>query len=355
MRIAFYPEVQLHTSKRNIYTEKIQEILSEIGKIIPAENLIKNPINLFKTDILYLNWFENIFFNKNSLILSKMECFIKLLFLRICKLFHIKIIVSFHNKVPHSFKKNSEIYEKVFKKFFIKYLNIADAIVVLNHYSIDYLVNEFNCKKNKIYYIPHGNYINLYKDYELIKNNSVINVGYVGRIDKYKHVLELVRSFGKINTNKLHLIIEGAVNDPEYKRKITEAMPVNSFYKFDDIEDDELIKKLKQLDVIILPYDSNEALNSGLVYLAMSYKIVVASTEIGCVKDLPDNLYFKINCKDVNNSNLLEESLLNCLLNILNQSSGIQTMKNQAYDYVSNYHDWMLVKERLHQMLEEIK
>lgn len=352
MRIAFYPEIRKHTAKQNIYTVKIQNILEELGEVYPLEDLIKKPLNFFKTDYLYLNWFENLFFKPESVFVSRMECFAKLVLLSVCKLLGMKILVVFHNKVPHSIDIHSDVYKKVFKKFFTKYLKLANKVIVLSKSSSSFLTEIYKCDASKITYVPHGNYIGEYKFNEdcIRQNNKEIVVGYVGRINKYKKVLEIVNAFSKHSFENMNLHIEGGINDQGYETALRNASNENATLVFNDISDDDLIDTLHKLDVLILPYHPDEALNSGLVFLAMSHHVIVACTPIGTVLDMSDDLYFRIECEDYSDSEQLEKGIQNALINISNNKDRIDEMKEKAYEYVKTNHDWNVAKDCLKDM-----
>lgn len=354
IRIAFYPEINLHNTNNNIYTKKIQSILTEFAEVYAAENLVKNPFNLFHTDYLYLNWFENFFFNSKNVEISKVECWLKLLFLDICRLFNVKILIVFHNKLPHSISIGSDMYNKVYKKFFKNYLKKAYKVLVLTNYSKSFLIKEYDCDEKKIYYVPHGNYIGQYKYNSSKKINDKHNivVGYVGRINRYKKISEIINVFQRNKFSNVDLLIEGGITDLEYKNELISMSNENIKLKFNEISDDELIDKLKQLDVLFLPYNPNEALNSGLIYLAMSYEVAVATTSIGTVIDMPKNIYFEIPCNDYLDSEELNSAIERCLIQIMDNKDKLDDIKNNALEYVKTNHSWDRTKEAIYKLFE---
>ena len=66
--------------------------------------------------------------------------------------------------------------------------------------------------ENKIYKIPHPNYIGVYPEnaVKITKSHDdILNILYVGLVNKYKNVDLLIDAVNALNNDKIHLHIAG--------------------------------------------------------------------------------------------------------------------------------------------------
>ena len=106
---------------------------------------------------------------------------------------------------------------------------------------------------------------------------------------------------------------------------------------------------LKTSEVVIAPYNKNSSLNSGTLWMCMSYEKTMILPLIGCIKDIQN--YNKIlYTYDYENDNAHYNSLLNCLIkvkeDIINNKNILVEKGKNAYKYVLKNQTWKVLKDK---------
>ncbi len=248
--------------------------------------------DFLKTDYFLLNWFETLSGNKKLDYVKK--CF-KLL---IIKLFNKRILWVLHNKKPHT-KDSKDKSTKLSIKLMKKLLKQSYKIIILCDDSKSVLRTLCRFPKlyeNKIYKIPHPNYIGVYPEpYVKITKTSddILNILYVGQVTKYKNIDLLINAVNSLNNNRIHLHIAGNCKDKVYKDYLTNISEnKNISFDFRFIPDNELAQIISKNDIVALPYSLESSLNSGTIFLAFSYKKTVIAPMIGTLKEFSDRSFF---------------------------------------------------------------
>jgi len=267
----------------NKYMYLMQMAMKKAGyKVLgPGERLKK-----INSAIIHLNWFENIDDDKTAQYVYYKKKFLLFLF----QLSKKRIIFTMHNKQPHDKKSNH--YSK---KLLLKLMQISDVIIIHSRYSMQVIEEKFqSINLKKVVYVPHPNYKYAYKDLKTYKNFSKLESElvfcFIGQIRPYKNVEVLIQAANRFsNTKDIKFLICGKSINDDYKLKI-EQMKTNQNIIFDlrFIEDNEIVSLMKQIDVVILPYSTESALNSAAAILAFTYGKTVLSTNVGTVIDLKD-------------------------------------------------------------------
>lgn len=328
------------SSKNNKYLNNLCDTVTENYEIVGYDEAIKNK-TLFKCDIYHFNWYESIDSKKTSIK--------RKIFIRILKLLNKKIVWTVHNNFPHEINKNkSEIIK--FMEFMAKKsekIHILCKDTVNNKYLEKY--------KEKIVCIPHGDYIgnysrsevDIYKRYRIDKSKKIML--FIGQIRKYKNIEILIKAFYDSKMEQeFVLLICGNCTDEKYQKELKNLSNENVFFDFNFIKDEELEGYLNASQIIVAPYNKESSLNSGTLWMAMSYHKTMMLPLIGCVKDI-ENYNDYLYVYDYDNEEEHYDKLLitmKRLINDLNKSEDILLKKgNKSYEYMTNIQSWKKQKQ----------
>ena len=184
-----------------------------------------------------------------------------------------KWVVSIHGKydsyLDNNFKKNFKLY--FFKKLVFSW-SFADEVIVISEEVKTWLEN--HTKKLN----PHViNYWISLKEFSAVSQNTPLNIGFLGRLNKNKGIEDLVDSLNDINLD-FYLLI-GGFGSQEYINYLKQKMNKNlrnrsSFLGY--VEDQS--KFFEGIDLFIFPSYSE---GLGLVLLeAMSYQKICITRNV---------------------------------------------------------------------------
>ncbi len=248
----------------------------------------------WKPDIIHLHW------HHSSLVtLSKFKSIVKsIIFLFqifLLKLLGIKLVWTIHNLTHHENK------HKQIELFFCRFIaNLADAIITHCENAKAEVVTVFKIKqKNKIYVIPHGNYISFYENKiskekakkQLMVSQHVFNFLFLGEIRPYKGIKELIAAFKKMNNSErlsIGLIIAGQPKKNEFAVEVKRLIggSKNIYLVLNYISGNEIQVYLKAADIMVFPYKN--VFTSGGIHLAMSFGKPIIAPRLGCIQDVLD-------------------------------------------------------------------
>ncbi len=277
----------------NTYISLIEKYIKESDfDVVYLDDVIKNKSILKKTVIANLNWFENIgdqnFFKYLYIVLRKIKYYIVL------KQYHIKIIFTFHNMLPHDTK------HKVIDMFLIKFCLInADKIVglcdssrvILKKYISEKIINE------KLCIINHCSFTSIYKDLkkdEKIKSiifdkEKKFHVLFFGLLRRYKNIELLLQLAEEFKNEKIDFIIAGNASEEKYiteiEAKCKKCGNIKLFPRY--ITDEEVITIYEWADISICPLNIKSSINSGSMILSFGFETPVIGPENGTIKDFP--------------------------------------------------------------------
>lgn len=286
--------------------------------------------------IFHLHWFftfqitvKNNFFHLYPFRLFFTFYFI--LFLLLVKLFNYKLIWTAHDIVSHEkYFINDLMVSKILSK-------LANGIIVHSE-STKLLMSEKGFKTNKIKVISIGNYIDVYPN-TISRNEakSELNIshgdfvfGFIGMIESYKGVDELIKSFDEINISHTCLLIAGQCRNSELARLIEEYTIKNSHIKFINkyLPDEQIQIYMNASDIFVYPF--KKITTSSSIVLAFSFRRTVIAPLIGEIIDLPSNtgLYYKP---------VLENNTLKRIMNYAaNNHSEVKKLEQNAYEYIKS-------------------
>jgi len=293
-----------------------------------------------KVKIFHFNWIMN-FAAKKGFINFIRFC-ILIIWVKFLKLFKARIIITFHNKLPH--KNNNRLRTKFFRKFLIRN---CDNIIIHSKSSKNFLYKKFSKSlvKKKIKYIPHGMYntddINSLKINLLDKiTKKDFKLGFVGTIKKYKNIDLFINAFEELNLKNTKLIIAGKADknlDKSTFRYNENIIFIDKFLSMGEIK-----YIFKKIDVLVLPYSKKTVLNSGLMYLSFSLSRPVIISDIAAARDLKKyNFVFQYSYKNQKNHlNVLKNKILFCKSLYDEDSNKLKKYGEKAKIYIKKYHNW---------------
>ena len=223
-----------------------------------------------------------------------------------------KWVVSIHGKydsyLDNNFKKNFKLY--FFKKLVFSW-SFADEVIVISEEVKTWLEN--HTKKLN----PHViNYWISLKEFSAVSQNTPLNIGFLGRLNKNKGIEDLVDSLNDINLD-FYLVI-GGFGSQEYINYLKKKMNKNlrnrsSFLGY--VEDQS--KFFEGIDLFVFPSYSE---GLGLVLLeAMSYQKICITRNVEPMNQFinDENGYLFNNNEDLKNcvmqasNDITNESIFN--------------------------------------------
>lgn len=340
-RIMIYPNEH---SDSNYYINNLTNILKDqytiLGMCKEKDKGIKKLLN---GDVYHFNWYESI--DSTSYVGTLKNYIKRTILVNILKINRKKIVWTVHNNQPHNLK-----YERLNHKIMKFMARKSDRIHILCKDTINN--NEYLQKyKNKIVYIPHGDYIGnypksnitIYERYNIPENKRIML--FIGQIRKYKNIEILIKAFkdSKLEDKEFILLICGNCSDKEYKEELKKISNENVLFDFNFIKNEEMEAYLRNSQIIVAPYDKKSSLNSGTLWMAMSYSRTMMLPLIGCVKDI-NNYDEYLYVYDYSNENDHDYNLLECMKKIksdIEKNENILVEKgNKANEYIVKNQAW---------------
>ena len=275
-------------NSQNTYVNSIASVLKESCKLICDVNAFWD--SNIKFDIVHIQWPEELF---NWLLVN--EDAIKKLKERLVffKNMGAKIVLTRHNEKPHKINDlGNKLYETV--------LNAVDGVIHLGNYSLNHLKTENALNV----LIPHVNYNHLVEAFNESKAKQHIGFSkdafiYMtfGAIRNIEEELQIIEAFNTIKTKKDRLFINNTLlmrRKENYKGKtilylkhLTKTwLYILKGIKFGQqrLSNNELKYYFNASNVVVIPRIGT--LNSGVVFMAMSFGKTIVGPNIGNISEL---------------------------------------------------------------------
>lgn len=274
MKIAVFPYAQ---SYENEYTTIKQKLVREYGELIEYKKLRRRWKLLSEVDVIMIDWLENYFEIEDFAILFA------------ARILNKKVIWTFHNKRPHEFTSKEYIW--IYRYLIL----VCSHIVIHSKGSISCLKKYLPViNRHKICYIPHPNYINIYKKSDLnVRNRYGIKESdflflFLGAVRPYKNIEILIDAFAGLKDGNIKLLIAGAPYNEDYIFKIKKlaGTDCNIIFDLKYVLNTEIYAYMEAADIVVLPYNINSSMNSGTLVLAFSCGKPAIVSEIEMVKDI---------------------------------------------------------------------
>lgn len=242
-----------------------------------------------KPDILHFHTLHPFFLAKTklTLILKFILFFSQTLILR---LMGVKIVWTVHDLKSH---ENTQIKsERIFSICFAKF---ASGIITHCSSAKQEVAKLFRLKNDdKIFVIPHGNYIGYYEQQiSQVEARKILGIPdegllflFLGLIRPYKGVPELIDAFKQLHDDNVYLAIAGEAVTAGLAQEINSMALGHANIKFIPgyIADDKIQVYMKASDAVVLPY--RDILTSGSVILAMSFAKACVAPRKGCIGEV---------------------------------------------------------------------
>lgn len=263
----------------NPYMEDLEGALSPFYEVVnkrPTKNGVINLFRyLFKADIFYFNWIENIPIRR----FGKFQFVVFLLFLIIAKWLNKKILWTLHNKKSHeteNYKWTDLLYRLMFKH--------ADIIITHSSTGITYTENKFPKYSGKVSFIHHP-VKRLFPLQPACKKDYDILIW--GTIWPYKGIVEFLEFIDKnAHYKRYKILLLGQCPDSNYKKQIDKYLTrnvihFNSFYDIHEVAKFASISKF-----VLFTYRPESILSSASLMDSIGMGSLVIGPCVGAFKDL---------------------------------------------------------------------
>ena len=235
-------------------------------------NFFRTALMRWKADILHFHWLPPYLIRPSTLgtVLRSTRLLIEL---SVLKLFGQRIVWTVHNLKNHD--NRHLVLERWFTKRFVR---LASAIIAHSQPAAAQIRSAFAINDpSRIHIIPHGNYIGCYPNH-ISRREAREKLGlaqgttvflFLGRIQPYKGVLELIREFKTLPPDSC-LVIAGMA-DAEMAQTIRQEIggTKNIIFHSGFVSDERIQCYMNASDAVVLPY--RQILTSGAAMLAMSF------------------------------------------------------------------------------------
>ncbi len=230
--------------------------------------------------------------------------------LLLVRLLGTRLVWTVHNKYHHE-----RYYPRVEKVLNVIVANTVHALTVKCGAAKDTISRLYRVRDgSKFTVIPDGNYIDAYPN-EVGQDEAreQLDIGdefvylYFGQIRPYKGVEQLIEAFQSIEDEDVALWIVGNPKTDIIRERISsKALKDNRIHmKLEYVPDEDIQYYMNAADVVVFPYQ--DILNSGSVYLGLSFGKPIIAPAIGCIPETipPEN--------DLLYDSATEDGLLNML------------------------------------------
>ena len=265
-------------------------------------------------------------------------------------IYHLKIpvLITFHTVLNKPSYNQKAIIEKIG--------DLVDKIVVMSHKAVGFLTDIYKIPKQKVALIEHGvpdiHFIqeDVKKELKLTDKRVILTFGLLGRSKGVEIVLkslpDVVTSHPEVlyivlGKTHPHVLKNSGEEYRDYLKEIVRDLKLENHVLFIDkfIDQQNLFKYLYACDIYISPYLNEAQITSGTLSYAVGAGAAVVSTPYWHATELLANGVGKLfNFKD-------SKALASLLLDILNNPSVLQGMKEKANSYGTNI-TWPKIGEK---------
>lgn len=275
----------------NPYQTLLMEAQRELGHHVwgggGGGDFIGVALREWKADLVHFHWLHP-YLLRESAAASIVRSSRFLVEVALLKARGTKIVWTIHNLVNHD-GKHADI-ERWFSAQFAK---LCDRCFVHSKAAGEATVERFDITRSNLTVIPHGNYIGVYpntisrkeaRHYLDLPASSQVFL-FLGRIEPYKGVFELIEAFKKLPEGSC-LVIAGKVAKleflPELEKRVAEVSGIQSHAR--RIPDDEMQIFYNAADVVVFPF--RNILTSGSLVLAMSFGKAVVAPRVPSLEEI---------------------------------------------------------------------
>jgi glycosyltransferase involved in cell wall biosynthesis len=236
-------------------------------------NFLRTALFGWKADVCHFHWLHPYLLRsrRGSTILRATRFVLEVLLL---KLRGARIVWTIHNLANHERR-----FPSIERTYATIVARLADGVIVHSEGARLHAGNYYRLgARTRVAIIPQGSYAGHYPNL-ISREEARGRIGltaddfvflFLGRIEPYKGVLELIRSFKRIRS-AARLLIAGRASDPQLLDQIREELVGTENVRFDEgfVSGDELQTYFNAADVFVFPV--RDILNSSSISLAMSF------------------------------------------------------------------------------------
>lgn len=295
--------VLLPSASRNPYLVLLQEALERNGLstkeanwpkplVLPlTRSAILTDVNVVQLEWLYDFYMSDRFSNFDTVnhIITYCRAFVFIIDLIILNYSDVIVVHTVHNEQHH--EQKYQYTERIINE--IAFLT-SNVIVTKCETASEIIKKSYrNASREKITVVKDGNYIRAYENSitqnearnELNLPNSSFIYLYFGYIREYKGIPNLIDAFTDMAPTNAELWIVGKPKTDDIANLIRERAGSSEkiITKFEFIDMDNVQYYFNMANVLVLPY--RNILNSGTVYLGLSFSLPIIAPRLGCIPE----------------------------------------------------------------------
>lgn len=269
LRILAWPAFKNRSPYNRLLYENMQKLGTTVEEFSPRRILSG------RYDIVHLHWPEYCVNGRGALASLFWSCalFGTLGWIRIRG---GRVVWTVHNLQSHL--RQHPTIERYFWKFFTAVVN---GYISLTEYGAEQARDHYPSLRTKPgFVIPHGNIREAYPGVEISREKARLRlgiaqsarvVGFLGSVERYKGIMELVETFAAIEDTRAVLFVAGKSYLAPHERKHIENVAARDkriVLRLEYIPDADLAPYIRASDLVVMPF--REILNSGSAVLALS-------------------------------------------------------------------------------------
>ena len=238
-----------------------------------------------RTRYLHVHWLAGLADMENE---ASVEAGIELL--RFAKQLGYVVLWTVHNERAHDTQ-----HPELDRRMRAALASTADRIIVHERGSIACLAAEYGVPSERLFFIPHGTYQDVYRPsrddgrglrQRLGIPTGAFCVGLVGQIRGYKGFLEFIEAWKAHADPSWHLLVAGKANDTALAATLESlALEQRNFHlRLGRIANDDITSYLAASDAVVLPF--RKILNSGSAILASTLARPIVAPAAGALPEM---------------------------------------------------------------------
>jgi len=234
--------------------------------------------------------------------------------------------------------------KKIFDKFIAKFLfNNSDAIISITKKDLVSIMNEYNLKKEKLFYVPNAVDTEKFRFYDNFNKKYITFIGRLSYVKGIDIFLKLAQKLYEQSKKLRFLIIgSGPLNYlvKNYKNKI----PIKHIKKYPY----EKMQDIYNMSKLLLITSRFEGLPTTLLE-SLSCKTPVISTQAGGIGEI---ITPGINGYFIDINNIHKSAKL--ILNLYENEQKIKSFGDQGRNLVENNFSWKVVSRKIFEIYKKI-
>lgn len=280
----------------NPYQHQLQEALADHGVSVISDDgtgpfpILRAYFDNSRPRIIHLHWLHPYLMGRGPITTAMKG--VRLMFeLLLLRWLGVRVVWTIHNLIEHD--QRAPRVEASCKHLILRWI---DSAIVHCDSAIELVIDTYRLPprtESKLVVIPHGHYIDWYPD-DISRDEAREALGmpksstvflFFGRIQSYKNVPELVRSFGAIEEPRARLLVVGQPATAELADELRTVCQRDSRVRtvFEYVADEAVQRYFEAADVVVLPY--RDVLTSGAAILAASFGRSLIAPNRGCIGD----------------------------------------------------------------------